>query len=183
MNRNKVIFTSHCVLNKASKVTYYGEKKITNEEIARREFVKLSLEKDICIIQLPCPEFNIYGANRWGHTKDQFNNTFFKDNCKKMLESYILQLEEYLNETDKFEVLGIVGIEGSPSCGVNLTCEGKWGGEMSSRSNLQEVIKSINMTKEKGIFMEILEKMLIDRKIVMPMMSINQAVEVIKKIN
>lgn len=180
MNKNKVIFTSHCILNKASKVRYYGEKKITNEELARREFIKLSLEKDICIIQLPCPEFNIYGANRWGHTKDQFKNSFFKDSCKKMLEPFVLQLEEYLNEKDKFEVLGIVGIDGSPSCGINLTCRGKWGGEMSSRNNLQEVIKSIVMTKEKGVFIEILEEILKERNIVVPMMSINDAVEMIK---
>ncbi len=183
MERNKVVFVCHCILNIASKVTYYGEKYVTEEELNRREFIKLALEKNICIVQLPCPEFNIYGANRWGHTKDQFNNPFFKDNSRRMLEPYMLQIEEYLEVNDKFQVLGIVGIDGSPSCGVNFTCGGKWDGEMSSRVDLKEVIGSARKVAEKGVFMELMDKMLADKDIELPMMSIREANEIIRKLD
>lgn len=183
MEKNKVVFVCHCILNVASKVTYYEKKYVTEEELNRREFIKLALEKNIGIVQLLCPEFNIYGANRWGHTKNQFNNPFFKDNSRRLIGSYMLQMEEYLNVDDKFEVLGIVGIDGSPSCGVNFTCGGKWDGEMSSRTNLKEVIGGAHRVAEKGVFMEVMDSMMKKQGITLPMMSIREANEIIRKLD
>ncbi|MDU1414249.1 MAG: hypothetical protein E6929_15640 [Clostridium sp.] len=180
MNKDTVIFVSHCIINKSSKVRYYGEKKITQEELNRKEFLSIALKKDICLIQLPCPEFNIYGSDRWGHTKKQFDNPFFRDNCRNMLIPYILQMEEYCKEAEKFNVIGIVGIEGSPSCGINLTCGGNWGGEISSRDNIKEVVEGTFRLNEKGVFMEVLKSMLEEKNLNIPMIGLSEIIEKIK---
>lgn len=177
MNKKKVVILSHCVLNTASKVIYYAKEDITEEEIARKNFLYEAIKEDIHFLQLPCPEFIMYGSNRWGHTKDQFNNPFYRDSSRKMLGPIILQIKEYINETDKFQVLGIIGIDGSPSCGVNITCCGKWGGEFSGLDDINEVLQRVNVRKEKGVFMEVLEEMLQENGINLPMLSITEALE------
>lgn len=175
MDKKKIAFVSHCVLKTASKVVYYNRKDITEEEVDRKNFLYKAIKEDIHFIQLPCPEFNMYGSNRWGHTKDQFDNPFFKENCKKMLEPIILQMKEYINETDKFEVIGIIGIDGSPSCGVNITCCGKWGGEFSGLDDINEVIEGVHIKSEKGVFMEVLEEMMKENEIHLPMVGLKDA--------
>jgi predicted secreted protein len=175
MNKKKIVIVSHCVLNTASKVFYYNREDITKEEIARKAFLYEAIKEDIHLLQLPCPEFNMYGSNRWGHTKEQFDNPFFRDKCKEMLEPLILQMKEYTSENDKFEVLGIVGIDGSPSCGVNITCCGEWGGEFSGRSDIKEVLKKVHVKSEKGVFMEVLESMMQENGINLPIISLNEA--------
>lgn len=177
MEKKKIVFVSHCVLNTASKVARYIEREINEEEITRKRFLWEAVEKNIHLIQLPCPEFNLYGANRWGHTKDQFQNSFFIEHSRKMLEPYILQMKEYIKEEEKFEVLGIIGIDGSPSCGVNITCCGNWGGEFSGRNDIGEVLKGIYIKEEKGVFMEVLERMMNENGIELPMIGLKDALE------
>lgn len=160
MSLKKVVFVSHCVLNTASKVTELVSNGVTDEEIYRKKFLLKAIEEDIHLIQLPCPEFNLYGAKRWGHAREQFDNPFYRESCKKMLEPIILQVREYVANNDKFEVLGIVGIDGSPSCGINLTYCGDWEGELSSNPNLKGMIDAIYPRNEKGVFMEVLKELL-----------------------
>lgn len=174
MSVKKVVFVSHCVLNTASKVAEAIEGDVTEEEIWRKKFLYKTIEEDIHIIQLPCPEFNIYGSRRWGHSKEQFDNPFYRDNCRRMLEPYILQMKEYVRASDKFQVLGIIGIDGSPSCGVNVTYCGDWGGELSSNPNLKSVLQGIHPKKEKGVFMEVLEELLEKNGLNIKMISLNE---------
>lgn len=183
MRKKKIAIVSHCVLNTASKVVYYNRKEITEEEIARKDFLCEAIKADVHFLQLPCPEFNLYGSNRWGHTKEQFDNPFFRDNCRRMLEPFLLQMKEYISETDKFEVVGIIGIDGSPSCGVNITCCGDWGGEFSGLNNINEVIHRVNVKSEKGVFMEVLEEMMKENGIYLPMVGLKEALQKIIKID
>ena len=156
----KIIFVSHCILNTAAKVVLYNEKDIAAEEDLRLEFLNKALNSGIQIIQLPCPEFTLYGSKRWGHVSDQFDNPFFRKHCKKILEPILDQLKEYLNNEDRFEVLGIVGIDGSPSCGVDYTCYGPCLGAFDGRTDLNETLSSITLDKGKGILMDVLSEML-----------------------
>ena len=57
---------SHCILNTAAKVVLYDEAEIKAEEALRRRFVGRALELGVQLVQLPCPEFTLYGAQRWG---------------------------------------------------------------------------------------------------------------------
>ena len=74
----KIIFVSHCILNTASKVVLYNQREIDAEEALRLKFVSTALNNGIQIIQLPCPEFTLYGSRRWGHVSNQFDNPFFR---------------------------------------------------------------------------------------------------------
>ena len=156
----KIVFVSHCILNIASKVVMYNQEEMDAEEALRKKFMHLAIDNDIQLIQLPCPEYTLYGANRWGHVSNQFDNVFFRKHCRKILEPILDQLKEYLAHEDRFEVLGFVGIDGSPSCGVDYTCTGNWYGSFESRTNLQETLKSCGLSKGPGVLMDVLKEML-----------------------
>ena len=150
----KIVFVSHCILNTASKVVLYNRAEIDAEEDLRLRFMRKALDQGVQIIQLPCPEFTLYGAKRWGHVSNQFDNPFFRRHCRKILEPVIDQLKEYLNNEEMFEVLGIVGIDGSPSCGVDYTCYGRCLGAFDGRTDLEETLQSVWLDKGKGVFMD-----------------------------
>ncbi|MGD1818515.1 MAG: CD3072 family TudS-related putative desulfidase [Pleomorphochaeta sp.] len=161
----KIIFVSHCILNIASKVVMYNKEDMDKEESLRKLFLDKAIKNDIQIIQLPCPEFTMYGAKRWGHVSNQFDNIFFRNYCKKILEPIINQLIEYLNNPEMFKVLGIIGIDGSPSCGVDYTCYGNWYGSFEEREDLDETLNSCKMDKGKGVLFDVLTKMLEDENL------------------
>ena len=156
----KIIFVSHCILNTASKVVMYNREEMESEERLRKQFLKKAAEHNVDIIQLPCPEFTLYGANRWGHVSNQFDNVFFRTHCRKILLPVINQLKEYLAHEDRFQVLGFVGIDGSPSCGVDYTCVADWYGAFESRTDLSETLDQCRMEKKPGIFMTVLMELL-----------------------
>lgn len=122
------------------------------------------MDQGIQLLQLPCPEFLQYGARRWGHTCDQFDNVFFRRRCREMLEPVVLQLREYLENPGEFEVLGVLGVDGSPSCGVKYTCRANWGGEFSGR-DISEVIQACRLQEGSGVLMYVLREMLAENGI------------------
>lgn len=166
-----IIFVSHCVLNTASKVVMYNEAEMAAEEELRRKFVSRAVSGGVQLIQLPCPEFILYGSRRWGHVSNQFDTPFFRSQCRKLLEDYILQIREYLSN-DRFRVLGIVGIDGSPSCGVDYTCYGNWGGNLSDRNDLNECIATARLGAGKGVLMDEFSGLLHERGIDVPMVGL-----------
>ena len=166
-----IIFVSHCVLNTAAKVVMYNEAEMAAEEDLRRRFVSKAVSQGVQLIQLPCPEFIMYGSRRWGHVSEQFDTPYFRQECRRMLEAYLQQLGEYLSN-DRFRVRGIVGIDGSPSCGVDYTCYGNWGGNLSDRDDLQDCIATSRLGKGRGILMDELFKLLAERGMNVPMVGL-----------
>lgn len=165
----KILFVSHCVLNTASKVVMYNDAEMAEEEALRRRFLKKAIADGVQLVQLPCPEFLLYGRRRWGHVSEQFDTPYFRAECRRMLKDVLLQIKEYLAGADRFTVLGIVGIDGSPSCGVDYTCFGDWGGNLSDRDDLPAVIASSRLGDGRGILMDELSKMLAEEGIDLPM--------------
>ena len=161
----KIIFVSHCILNVASKVVMYNIEDMEKEEDLRKTFLKKAIENDIQLIQLPCPEFTLYGSKRWGHVSNQFDNVFFRKHCRKILEPIIEEIQEYLDNPKMFKILGIVGIDGSPSCGVDYTCYGNWYGSFEKRKDLDKTLSSCKLDKGNGIFIDVLKKMLEENNI------------------
>lgn len=149
-----IIFVSHCLLNTAAKVVLYEQDEMEAEEELRRRFLRRAIEEGVQLIQLPCPEFTLYGACRWGHVSNQFDNPFFRAHCRRLLEPFLLQMKEYLDHPERFNVLGVVGIDGSPSCGVDYTSKGDWYGSFGGRHDLDQTLSSCRMVKARGIFMD-----------------------------
>lgn len=160
----KILLVSHCMLNTAAKVKSYKKEARAAEEALRREIVKKAIDNGVQFLQLPCPEYLQYGYNRWGHTFEQFDNIFFRQRCREMLEPAILQLEEYLAHPEEFKVLGALGIDGSPSCGAKYTCSANWGGEFSGR-DVNEVLRSCTLKEGSGVMVCVLKEMLEERNI------------------
>lgn len=161
----KILFVSHCLLNTAAKVVMYNDREMAEEEALRLRFLKKALAAGVQFVQLPCPEFLLYGRRRWGHVSEQFDTPYFRAECRRMLRDVVLQLREYLAGSDRFEVLGVVGIDGSPSCGVDYTCFGDWGGNLGDRADLAEVVATARLGRGAGILMDELQKMLAEEKI------------------
>ncbi|MCY1152858.1 MAG: hypothetical protein OWP43_10635 [Sphaerochaetaceae bacterium] len=66
----KIVFVSHCILNVASKVFMYNKEEMDKEDALRKDFLNKAINNDVQIIQLPCLEFTLYGAKRWGHVSN-----------------------------------------------------------------------------------------------------------------
>jgi predicted secreted protein len=168
MEKKKIILVSHCLLNTATKVNKVKAIEETPEEQLRKAFLTRAIQDNIQVVQLPCPEYKLYGCKRWGHTKDQFNHPHFKQQCREMLGPFIEDLKSFIEEKERFVILGFVGIDGSPSCGVNFTCKGKWGGEMMSNTNLQDTLSTIYRCSESGVMIEVFSELLKDANIEIP---------------
>lgn len=67
------------------------EAELAEEYKIREELMQLILKKDVQLLQLPCPEFIMYGSQRWGHVKNQFQHPFYMEQCRKILEPVLLQ--------------------------------------------------------------------------------------------
>ncbi|CAM2920302.1 CD3072 family TudS-related putative desulfidase [Hathewaya histolytica] len=151
----KMCIVAHCFLNANSKVE---SPKCKYSSVFKRLIYEL-IERDYGIIQLPCPELMHYGMRRWGHAKEQFDNPFYRKTCRELLIPMVEQAKEYIQ--NGYVIDYIIGVNGSPSCGIDGTCKSKdYIGEISGIKNIENLTKSITYEKEYGVYMEELEKLL-----------------------
>jgi predicted secreted protein len=73
-------------------------------------------EIGIGVIQMPCAEMSACGMSRPGRTREQYDYLEFREHCARLAEETLAQVCEY--QRCKYEIVGLVGVEGSPSCGV-----------------------------------------------------------------
>lgn len=164
----KIVLLANCLLNSNVKVEnsalYKG---------ALKELVFWLVEQGVGIIQLPCPELTLFGIKRWGLVKEQCDNPFYRRHCRNILEP-VLDIISDLVKND-YALLSVIGVEGSPSCGVNFTCSSKcWGGEITKEGSLRECIGDLKLVEGKGIFLEELTKQLHDLKLKIPFLGIDE---------
>ena len=158
--RRRVIFTAHCFLNQNS---------ISDGTAVYpacfKGLVRLMTENDIGIVQMPCPELMCLGLDRSNPNGADFpvtvENTRIRHamlekdkyaRLEQLADSVIFQILEYCRHG--FQILGIVGANRSPSCGVQTTSD-----------NNEEV-------PGKGLFIELLGKKLSEHGITIPMTGI-----------
>ncbi|XPV69680.1 MAG: CD3072 family TudS-related putative desulfidase [Halarcobacter sp.] len=168
MHRSKkILILTHCILNVNAKV--YG---LANYEGTFNKLVEPIINGGFGLLQLPCPEMITCGARRWGQVKDQYETTFFKQEYKKILMPIINQLLDYKN--NNYTISGVIGIDGSPSCGVNKTCRGDWGGEIDNSFNLEEKLNSLKEVSEPGVFMEVFISLLEENNLELPFFALDE---------
>jgi predicted secreted protein len=123
----KLILAAHCILNQNSISDNTADFPGTF-----REIVDLLLDWNVGILQLPCPELiclgldrgDIHGAERPlivenTRIRNALNQSYPAQKLKVIVDQVIYQIEEYLK--NGFLILGIIGINRSPSCGVEST--------------------------------------------------------------
>ncbi|RAK11745.1 putative secreted protein [Halanaerobium saccharolyticum] len=161
----KLVLVAHCLLNSNSKVAGLVKKQ---EEI--QKILSLLLEKKFGIIQLPCPELTLYGIKRWGHVKEQFDTPYYRRHCREIFQPYLDQIIDY--RAVGYEIKALIGIDGSPSCGVNKTCSACWQGEVADLK--PDELMSLKIINEAGIFIEVIKKILKAKEIEIPLIAVDE---------
>ncbi|NLL36185.1 MAG: hypothetical protein GX256_01535 [Fretibacterium sp.] len=161
-----MVLLAHCILNPNAKVAG-----IAQTPGAIPGIVAGLLRDGVGIIQLPCPEQTFGGSRRWGMSREQYDTPQFRRHCDTLLEGVVDQTEDYLR--NGYRVLGIVGVDGSPSCGVERTCAGYTGGEIASMRLFPECFT----IEGRGVFLERLMSMLHERGLLIPAVGMNEALQ------
>ncbi|MEI8003529.1 MAG: hypothetical protein WCG94_04275, partial [Methanothrix sp.] len=123
-----VTVAAHCLLNPLTRV---------------RGLTPLPFQPEGPTVQLPCPEALYLGLERWAVTKNQLDVPQFRRFCRSLIKHYVDLLEMLAHEGAS---LRIVGVAGSPSCGVETTSSGYTGGRVREQSHAH--------VAGRGVFME-----------------------------
>lgn len=179
----KVVFISHCILNENTR--YFGgafRKGCVDEVIDELK------NQGIGIIQMSCPEQRAWGGVLKRHLLrgvSSKNMRFYKYKkiflpvfvwntkrvFRKISKEIVKDIEDYLSSG--FEVIGIVGVDGSPSCGVNFRLDMKKSVEFIAnvdidnlnRADMNEFGIENCIINGEGWFIEVLKKELRRRDI------------------
>jgi len=116
--------------------------------------LELFAEAGIGIVQIPCPqlEFN-EGLNRKSKSKESYDTNGFRTKCQKLSINIIEKIESYLRKN--YNILGILGVELSSTCGVYQIQNGR------------------RSVPGKGIFIEELEKEMQRKNFQVPIIGLN----------
>jgi len=154
----KSLIVCHCLLNANAKIFPLAICGGVN-----RDVLNPYLEEDVGLIQLPCPETGYLGLNRWGMTREQYDHLHYRDYCREILKPTLYQVRAFVDAG--YQILGVIGMDGSPNCGVHKTCAGFTGGEICSQADIGRQQEKLVFVPGKGVFFKILEEMLFKEKI------------------
>ena len=164
----KIVLVAHCILNMNAKVEGIAPSKAGVDEL-----VIGLMRQGFGIIQLPCVEQDMCGIRRWGQVKEQLDHPNFRARCRTLLQPIINQIEDFIQ--NGYSVCGVIGLDGSPSCGVELTCSGEWYGEIGEGFNVLEKANTLQMVPKSGVMMDVLKSMLKERNIEIPFLAVDEA--------
>jgi predicted secreted protein len=110
MNRSrKLILTAHCVLNQNAVVREWER-----APGAFNSLVKVMLDENLGILQLPCPEMAFAGEDRPPRTREEYNTPEFRELSRNLARPLVQQVAEY--QRQGYQIVGLLGIGDSPSC-------------------------------------------------------------------
>ena len=120
--REKVAFVCHCILNQSTRA-WWGTGGARREKGMMSDIVGTLMSHGVGTVQMDCPEFGLYGNPRPPRTRDEYNTPEFRHRCREIAAS-ACDVMESLKEKGRdpgVEVVGVVGVENSPSCGIEWT--------------------------------------------------------------
>jgi predicted secreted protein len=153
----KIVLVAHCLLNQNSISDGTADRASQFAEI-----VEFLMANHIGMIQMPCPELLCLGLDRGD--ADGSKQPLLEENARirellgeprpvatlrRKADDLVAQIGEY--KAYGFQVLGVIGVDRSPSCGVATTSRG--GAE----------------TPGKRVFLEVLSETLAEHEITLPM--------------
>ena len=166
----KIALVAHCLLNQNSisdGTAVYPA--------AFKDVIYTLLDADIGIVQLPCPELCCLGLDRGN--PDGANAPVVEENTRirramkepaaekklaSLVDCTMLQVNEYCS--NGFEIVGIIGANRSPNCGVETTSDDN-----------REIAGM-------GLFMQSLADRLKERDLVIPMIGLKSSDNSIEKV-
>jgi predicted secreted protein len=147
----EIVVVAHCHLNVGTKV--HG---LADYPGARVDVIAPLIEQGVGIVQLPCPEATYLGMKRWGMTVEQYDTPAYRRHCRAILAPVLDTL--VVLAQDGCTIREILGVEGSPSCGVTTTCAGYVGGELEGGAAAQTCTRAAGS----GVLVDELRAMLDD---------------------
>ena len=138
----RVIFISHCWLNINTRFPEGCAFKGANVPL-----IQTLLDAGLGIIQMPCPEYECLGLEKWDYgvvVKEELRACF-----RKQAEIVLNQIIDYRKMG--FNIVGIMGMDPSPSCGVNVA---------KGKGTMLGTDRDASEKPEPGIFIEELKKLL-----------------------
>jgi predicted secreted protein len=180
----KVVFLSHCLLNENTR--YLGG---ACRAGAIGEVVQACLDGGIGIVQMPCPEQHAWGGVlKWrllwffgsqGTMRYRLRHLllpvllwYTRRVYRKIARQVAEQVADY--QSSGFTVVGIVGVEGSPSCGVCQTLDVNRSldlvGQLPAAAHAGDMNAIIQacLVEGRGIFFELLRREIERRGLVVP---------------
>jgi predicted secreted protein len=143
-----VVYLAHCLLNANAKV----------DEGARCPGVfvpglELLRRRGATLRQLPCPELAFGGTRRFWAVREQYDTPVYRAHCRKLAAPLAAQVRADLAAGSRVVILGI---DGSPSMGVELTAaSGEWGGRPDKPRD-----EEYPVTPGRGLFVQTLLELL-----------------------
>ncbi len=110
----KIIFAAHCLLNQNARA-----QTVAKCPGAVREFLDYCLENDYGIISIGCPQLMFETLDREPETKEFYDNRQARKISRKVAKEVVRQIMIY--KKSGYQVCGIFGVEGSPTCGAVRT--------------------------------------------------------------
>lgn len=116
----KVVFAAHCILNQNAR--HYA---CADFPSMMKPLMKAFADGEIGVVQLPCPEFTALGLGRdrdvppLDSIREGLGLPEAQAKLIPFIDHVIFQIKDY--QWQGFKVIGILGKNGSPSCGVETT--------------------------------------------------------------
>jgi predicted secreted protein len=116
----KIVLAVHCLFNQNARIdgcAYFPG--------AMGEAARVLAQSGVGMLQLPCPELAHLGLDRQRHggrkigIREALSLKEGKAACREMAKNVVYQIKEY--QRHGFKVIGAIGNDGSPACGVNFT--------------------------------------------------------------
>ncbi len=107
------------------------------------------------IIQYPCPETTAMGLQRNPQGRQQYDNIFFRNHCKELLQVPFLMVEEFLK--NGYRLVAFLGLRNSPTCGIN------WGKHKVNRYNRESPMPVDKPDPEDPVLMGIMAEILSEK--------------------
>jgi predicted secreted protein len=154
----RVAFVCHCLLNQNAKVEGFA-----SHAGMLTPLVELLDRHGIGIVQLPCPEEMHLGIGRavGDDTKQGYDTLGYRAVCAELADEIVDRARDY--QTNGYEATCVLGVNGSPSCGVDVT---------PVRKGTERV-----RSPEMGIFVEALAAAMADKGVDMPLIGIPESDE------
>ena len=108
----RIILIAQCLVNPYCRVHILGQNFPLSQEL-----MNYLMERHVGIIQYLCPETSAMGLGRNPQGRQQYDNTFFRDHCKKLLKVPMLMVKEFIK--NNYRLTCFVGLENSPTCGIH----------------------------------------------------------------
>ena len=142
VRRRRVIFISHCWLNINTRFPQGAA-----FEGANTPLIDALLQDGLGIIQMPCPEYEVLGLEKYDYGEIILEP--LRGRFREVAEIVVKQIKDYL--ALGFEIVGILGMNPSPSCGVDVT---------KGKGTMLGTDRDTSEKEDSGIFIDELKKLL-----------------------